>query len=95
MLETTDKIANKLVQQVQLLKRRSKKCGENTRPRQRDGAPERSEVQRLVYWKITLENPTVRQLQQKSYEKILIESNNYLMLSTVLVMWALNITDKS
>ena len=51
VLETTDKIANKLVQQIQLLKRRSKKCGENTRPRQRDGVPERSEGQRLVCFK--------------------------------------------
>ncbi|KAL7323250.1 hypothetical protein PS15p_211179 [Mucor circinelloides] len=38
LLETTGKIANKLVQQIQLLKQRSKKCG----------APERSEGQRLV-----------------------------------------------
>jgi hypothetical protein len=52
LLETTDKIANKLVQQIQSLKQRSKKCGENTRSRQRDGALERSESQRLVPLKI-------------------------------------------
>jgi hypothetical protein len=44
------------------------------------------------------ENLTIRQLFSIATEvlrkKILIESNNYLMLSTVLVMWELNITSK-
>ncbi|KAL9547017.1 hypothetical protein PS6_007360 [Mucor atramentarius] len=48
LLETTDKIAHKLVQQIQLLKRRSEKCGEDTRPRQRDSTPERNKGQRLL-----------------------------------------------
>ncbi|OAD73539.1 hypothetical protein PHYBLDRAFT_168883 [Phycomyces blakesleeanus NRRL 1555(-)] len=34
----------------------------------------------------------IQAVHKKSYEKILIESNNYLMLSTVLVMWELDIT---